>query len=406
MKRQKNWEVIPTNRKKQLVQAMCLVLPMTAQAAVFEVTVSNDDGTGLTQNTLSWSILQANQQAGDDAIILRTDVAITGVMKRLIDSNVSMQSDQIRRTISGQNQYRPLFIKSGIVTIANMNITEGEAKGGNPGGAGLGGALFMYDGNLTLSDVTISNSVAEGSSNSSGSGGGMFGNSPSTYDSGGGGLFASAVGSTGGYGGYGNYRDKDPYFGAGGDLYMDGGFGGGGGGADGYANGGHAGFGGSGGSTYDGRGGDGGFGGSAGDSYKALIHGEPGFGANRIFGAGMGGAVFVRSGVVSFNNVRFTGNQAAGGFNQFSSAQGLGGALFILHTLSNSNGNNRGMPSTLPYVDACGLQFFTNSATSDSGTANNNDDVFDLANIIISSTGGAITDPCPVTDLIFVNGFD
>jgi len=39
-----------------------------AQAAIFNVTESQYDGTGLVQNTLSWSILQANTTVGDDVI--------------------------------------------------------------------------------------------------------------------------------------------------------------------------------------------------------------------------------------------------------------------------------------------------------------------------------------------------
>ena len=59
----------------------------------------------------------------DNTITLKTDVILTGVMKRLINSNVTLQSDPGQTyTISGKNLYRPLFVKSGTVTIRNLKL--------------------------------------------------------------------------------------------------------------------------------------------------------------------------------------------------------------------------------------------------------------------------------------------
>ncbi|MGX9727480.1 MAG: hypothetical protein ACTFAK_09225 [Candidatus Electronema sp. VV] len=58
-------------------------------------------------------------------------------MKRLIDGtpsgggDLTIQSDSTRRSISGGDQFRPLFVKSGTVTIQNVDLINGKAKGGD-----------------------------------------------------------------------------------------------------------------------------------------------------------------------------------------------------------------------------------------------------------------------------------
>ncbi|MCX7553971.1 hypothetical protein OS175_08775 [Marinicella sp. S1101] len=341
------------------------------------VTVAEDDGTGSTENTLSWAIKESNALSGDDTITLATDVTITGVMKRLIDSNVTIQSDDTRRSISGNGQYRPLFVKSGTVSIQGVDMINGYAKGGDgySGGAGMGGGLFIYDGVVTIADTHFSYSSAIGGSGEVylGGGGGMFGHG----DAAGGGLFASAAGSYNGDGGY--YGA----FGRGGNL--DGGNGqfGGGGGVSYIGSGGNGGFGGGGGdkSALSGDVGSGGFGGGSEDN--------PGFGATDD-GAGMGGAVFIRSGQVTIKGSSFSNNAADGG-----QAAGFGGAIFVVHTTSNSNSNNQGMPANLADVEICDVQFSNNLASTSAGTSNNNNDWFDQ--------GGQISlTECP----IFKSGFE
>ncbi|WP_395374844.1 hypothetical protein [Marinicella sp. W31] len=402
-------------RQKPLIQAMCLILPSVTTAAEFGVTQSNDDGTGMIPNSLSWAILQANTNAEDDLIVLRTDVTLTGVMKRIIDSNITITSDKTRRSIDGSGQYRPLFVKSGTVTITNMDINNGAARGGNPGGAGMGGSLFVYDGSVSISDVTITNSLAYGGSGSGPGGGGMFGDGfvDFNYNGGGGGLFASANGNTGGYGGYGLYSDKLMTFGRGGASLFKGGFGGGGG--SGYSSSGRGGFGGAGGYcycyflTYPGIGGFGGMVGNAGIGYRrnAIRRGSDtvnGYGASFAGGAGMGGAIFVRSGDLDLNTVSFINNEAAGRTSTNFTSKGLGGALFVLHTLTNSNNNNQGMPDALPNVSACDVTFSNNLASGDTETDNNNDDIFDLGNRI--NQGQPVPGIPPCEDTIFSDGFD
>ncbi|MGJ8664717.1 MAG: hypothetical protein ACSHWU_13765, partial [Marinicella sp.] len=118
------------------------------------------------------------------------------------------------------------------------------------------------------------------------------------------------------------------------------------------------------------------------------------------FGAGLGGAVFIRSGTVNLAQVQINDNSALA----LSSASGLGGGLFVLHTLSNSNGNNQGMPDSLPVVTACEVALSNNQASNDEGSIHNNDDIFDLAQIINEQSGALISSECD--DIIFENGFE
>ena len=106
----------------------------TAHATTFfVVNVGIDNGLGNTEGTLSWAIRQANVNPGADTIDLQTNVTLTGVMKSLIDSDITLQGDEgdpLLRFISGFNENRPLFVKSGNVTIKNLVLTNGKAKGG------------------------------------------------------------------------------------------------------------------------------------------------------------------------------------------------------------------------------------------------------------------------------------
>ncbi|MFK8012772.1 MAG: hypothetical protein AB8B80_12065, partial [Marinicellaceae bacterium] len=381
MKKSKHNKNKTNFRKNVLSTAISLCLPLSLNAANFTVTQEDDDGIGNTVGSLSHAISQANNTPEDDTIILTTDVTISGVMKRLINSNINIQSDSTRRTINGNNFYRPLFIKSGVVTVQNLNIINGKASGGSNslggGGAGMGGSIFVYDGQVTIDNISIDNSIAQSTiSQSAGNGGnGLHGNSSGN---GGGGMFADALstGSIGAYGGYGNYQDQDSNFAKGGDSFGDfgsaGGFGSGGGFGD--SLGGDGGFGGGGAS----KGGNGGFGGGAGTPASTITgDGNPGYGANGQNAAAMGGAIFIRSGDVDIQNVEISNSSALSSGN----AKGLGGGIFVLHTMTQANGNNLGMPANLANVSICNVTFNNNFASSNVNGAPTND-YFDLANRI------------------------
>jgi len=400
--------------------------------ATFSVTSATDNGLGNTPGTLSYAILQANQLAGDDTISMNTDVRVTGVMKTLVNSNItivgnnhSLSGDVNNNGSNDSGDVRPLFILSGSVNISDLSITNGRAQGGTGGGGGLGGGLFISDGNVSLTNVRFTNNIAQGGSgNSSSGGGGMFGNGTT----GGGGLFGNAPSDgVGGYGGNGNYGGFGGFAGSF-DLGSgsgigggNGGFGGGGGdgpglgGGNGSGSGGSGGFGGGGGRGFGIGGGPGGFGGGGGGGGRTgtgggrggygggggrggfnsgsggFINGFGGFGGgnsggNGGGGAGLGGGIFVRSGSLTLNNTRFTGNSATGGTGAFS-GQGLGGAIFIMQSTTNTNGNNQGMPSVLPTVTSFGNPTFRgNSAANDAGTPTNNDNVYGTINITNPNT--------------------
>lgn len=404
--------------------------------ADFIVNLATDDGTGSTQGTLSYAILQANQLAGDDTITLNNDVRVTGVVKTLVNSNISivgnnhsLSGDANDNKTNDNGDVRSLFILSGTVNISNLTITNGRAKGGDSGkgggGGGLGGGLFIYDGNVSLSNVAFSNNKAQGGSSSVselGNGGGGIGGGGG---SGGGGLFADSNSSrNGGYSGNGKYGGSGGYSGTvenspgstgGTRAGGDGGFGGGGGRGDGFNGGGEGGgFGGGGGGGGGSYGGDGGFGGGGGEGYYG---GDGGFGGGGGGqgggggggggfgsggsggsgfgggGAGLGGGIFIRSGSLTLNNTTFNKNTATGGTGD-NPGQGLGGAIFIMQSTTNSNNNNQGMPTALPTVTFVGSSTFSdNLAANDQETPTNNDNIYGVgpSNYAPTLTGTAAT---------------
>ncbi len=389
------------------------------------VTKSTDNGQGTVEGSLSWAIKQANETAGDDVIRLTTDVTLTGEMSQLIDSNITIEgggssADGDREfNIDGNSAHRPLFVKSGTVVINDTDIVGGLAKGenGGSGGAGLGGGLFIYSGDVTLSNLDFEQNKAwggdgrvffdEGNVSPSGGGfpplfqggqGGRKGSDGDVYSSGCYydysscyfGIFDAYGGSSGGNGGFGSGGGTG---GSGGNGFIldyggtdsngksvskagpggDGGLGGfgGGGGAGGYRGFYSNAYGDYSSAASDGKGGKGGFGGSDGQ--------DAGYGGG---GAGLGGGIFIRTGRLSLFDVAFIENSAEGGYGN-GYGKGYGGALFAMHITENTNGNNLGMPDILPVVNITSAAFSGNTATdaaSDSqvgvGTDLNNNAVF------------------------------
>ncbi|MBR8826683.1 MAG: VCBS repeat-containing protein [Gomphosphaeria aponina SAG 52.96 = DSM 107014] len=427
----------------------------------FVVTQSTDNGKGDVTGSLSWAIKQANQTVEADIVELQTNVRLDikdddpntldpARSQVIVNSNLTIKGND--HTISGDDNNNGvadkdgsdspiLFIKQGTVSIENVTLENGVAKGGDSnnggGGAGMGGALFIYQGNVKLTNVNFKNNHAVGGSRGiSGlghSGGGMGGNSSST---GGGGLFGSTgatdpaayitpgskgddggnnpgsggnpIGSFGGRGGKGaggGYNNG----GAGGA----GGFGGGGGiGGDkgflgGYGgNGGTGGFGGGGGTGgfgnlwgKDARGGfGGGSGGAAAGFGGGAASGSAGFGGGKG-GAGMGGAIFIRTGTVNLNNVTFENNSATGGTGS-NNGQGLGHAIFIINsaakTAQENQGNTQGMPSDLAIVNGNGVYILGNSQNSSGAGAYGVENINDTtANMSPSFTAPASLQDVP-----------
>ena len=327
----------------------------------------------------------------------------------------------------------------GSLNLQSGNATGGDGDNGSGGGAGLGGALFIHDGDVTIDGVDFISNQANGgnglpvsaSPNSGGGGGGgMGGDGGKGVTSGDGGPGADADFGGGGGGGSAPSAADSVAGGSGGGgaaggsnpstAPTTGSFAGGGGGGGGAtlgivacagepaqngADGGFAGGGGGGGAgtcdsakaTLPGAGGNGGFGGGGGgggtNSEGAASGGNGGFGAgggnsapggsfagsgNTVGGgggAGMGGAIFVRAGILTLNNSAFESDVAyggclfSGGGCAGNSGQGKGGAIAVLSSTSNAGGNNSGMPGQVPNVIGCGNVFRSGNAAGNAGAS-------------------------------------
>ncbi|WP_036482690.1 hypothetical protein, partial [Myxosarcina sp. GI1] len=123
-------------------------------------------------------------------------------------------------------------------------------------------------------------------------------------------------------------------------------------------------------------GGQGGFGGGNGTEAveRFLAPDTPARGGD---GAGFGGAVFIRSGNLILKDVDFSNNQTQGGG---SNADGLGGAIFVLDPSDNTNGNDLGLPETIPTVSVDGVTYTNNLAPDNSGTDTDNNNVYGILN--------------------------
>ena len=295
-----------------------------ARATDFLVTSTADSGAGSLRDAIS----QSNTAGGTNNIIFNTGGTITLASELpVISSNVTINGNGNSPTISGNNTYRPFLIGDAgqktdgsgadantyAVTLQNLSVTQGKAQGGagvdgGGGGGGLGGAVFVSsNGALTLTNVTLSNSVAHGGNGqgltfAGGGGGGMGGNggTDSTGRGNGGGGLLVGSNSTSGLGTSGGGTNGGAgAFGTGNRTGGAGGFGGGGGGANssivmnGSAHGGAGGFGGGGGGAFPqgtaaGTGGNGGYGGGGGAARGAI--GRAATGGNGGFGGGGGSA--------------------------------------------------------------------------------------------------------------------
>ncbi|NEZ04938.1 hypothetical protein G4Y73_12340 [Wenzhouxiangella sp. XN201] len=302
-----------------------------------------------------------------------------------------------------------IFIDSGDVLIRSVTFENNEARGGdgsnrgsNATGAGGGGGMGG-DGGVGGDGLSGDPSATGGDGGSTAFGGGGGGGGDAFSAGGdGGGNFSGAGGAegvsgeAGGFGGGAGGGGGQSEFGgpgAGGSGGFGGGGGGGGGsfgGGDTGGTGGFGGFGGGGGGGGNGEGnggagGNGGFGGGGGVGGNAEgpdgSSGSGGFGGGDALdagssgsGAGLGGAIFIRTGSLTIQNTTFESNLAAGG--EGGGGQGLGGAIFALHTLSNANGNNQGMPLALPTVEGCDVTFSFNDAGNAGVSDTDNSDTF------------------------------
>jgi SdrD B-like domain len=187
--------------------------------------------TGFHQGDLRYCISQANETPGpneiDFAVPANSTIALNQML--MIFNDVTIRGDTATNlTISGQDQYRVLYINNGTVNIDNVTIAHGLAQGGDGGsggggGAGLGGGLLINSGTVTLSNVVFDQDQAIGGNGGAGGtiygggGGGLGGRGGDTsngaFPGGGGGGFLGSGGTGGFYGSGGG----GGFTGAGGD---------------------------------------------------------------------------------------------------------------------------------------------------------------------------------------------
>ncbi|WP_435020358.1 putative Ig domain-containing protein [Tundrisphaera sp. TA3] len=376
--------------------------------AQFIVNSIADSGAG----TLRQAILDARGNADADTIVFSASLAGQTINLTTSDSirgfgptGLVVAADDVTidgagapgLSISGNDERRIFAVgSSGSLTLSNLTLTGGRAQGGRGGdsvalnaagggGAGLGGAIYVYRGTLNIQNSTLTGNSAAGGrggnisldgsapATAAATGGGSAGGDGGDYTgtgvlfTGGAGIGGSAPDSDdadGGDGGPNEFGVSVSASGGGtpgvsGGLaapatgLSDGGFGGGGGGGNDNFNGGQAGgdggFGaGGGGGTYGTGGGNGGFGGGGGGAYQRFADPATGLGGygggngdastNATGpgggGAGLGGAIFNNEGTIILTNSTLVSNTTiggAGGVGWGSGGQaglGIGGAIF------------------------------------------------------------------------------
>jgi Ca2+-binding RTX toxin-like protein len=350
------------------------------------VTKDTDNGKGDTKGTLSWAIDLANKTDGTDTIKLNTDVRLnfgSDVIRMwsLIDSDMTIDG-QKKYTISGDNNNngkadqndRPIFfVKSGNVSFKNLTLKNAVAKGGDGydlggGGAGMGGALFIYQGNVTVDGVKFEGNQAIGGD---GTGGNVqFG----------GGIGLQNIAANNGHNGFNAV--------AGGSGFV---------------------------AFVGSSGGHGGFGGGDGGKVGHLGYGNCG-------GAGMGGSIFVREGNLTITGSNFKNNSATAGTgtkNDITTddGKGFGGAIFALtqETIDAQKMiNDQGLPASPPTVTTSSNTTFTDNYASDAatktqevkGTDLNTDAIFARTTQITTPTPNAPTTPAKITQTVKAKGQD
>ena len=106
-----------------------------------------------------------------------------GIYAISLQSGVTLTIDGGGYSLNGGGSNGGLAVISGDVTIQNLTITDTVAQGGNGsgnggGGAGLGGGLFVGPtANVTLDNVSFSNDAAKGGNGGTGGFAGAGGNS-------------------------------------------------------------------------------------------------------------------------------------------------------------------------------------------------------------------------------------
>lgn len=406
----------------------------SANAATYTVNtlVDENDGIGTGGVSLREAIDAANANAGTDAITFSVTgtITLTADLPNITESLSIDGPGASSLILDGGHTYRAFKVMSGAtLTLAHIAINNMQARGGNGrstssggaggGAAGMGAALFLNAGSANVSAVTFDGNAVFGGNGGfndggsiyyAGGGGGGLGTAAfSEIDGTGGGFLGGAGGGWGipgnpggeGAGGGGGGSHAGPTTSAGGA----GGFGGGGGGGSagdfmgvgGQGNGGTGGFGGGGGGAghpLSGAPAAGGAGGAfAGTGGAGVTNTSQGAGGG---GAALGGAIFVRAGMLIIQNCTLSNNSATGGAAGAAGAtagQGKGGAIFV----------NSG--ATAVYAN---LTFSGNAAADDAGTGSDNDNTYGTLGAIpaVSSIARASANPTNAATVGFTVTFN
>lgn len=120
------------------------------------------------QGTLRWAIHQANLTPQIEIIDLSQLQKTIELKQSLpnIHSDILIKGNE-QISISGNHRHRIFTIQNGQVTLQNLKILNGLAKGndginGAGGSAGIGGGILMEGGNVTLKNVAFTNNQAIG----------------------------------------------------------------------------------------------------------------------------------------------------------------------------------------------------------------------------------------------------
>lgn len=374
------------------------------------VTLNTDGNSGGGGNSGDLRYTMTNASAGDTIVFdtqsmcgaAQCKITLSAPLPPIVQNQMIDGGLLGRVLVDGASLYRAFFVDTGTVTLANLQIQNAMAHGGNGGtgadggggGAGLGGGLFVNNAgaNVAVSnDYFLSNAVQGGNGGNCGGsggasgGGGLGGNGGggSAPDGGGGGggvlgdgtEQSDTTGGTGGAGGGGGGGgDGTVTGGAGGAGYATnasggtgggdggaGGFGGGGGGGGNGGSGGHGGFGAGGGGGLNGAdAGKGGGGGAGSESF-----GNSGYLDDNDFGgvgssqgggggAAAGPAIFVNAGTLTTTNSNASGSTATKGSAGTVCGAGAGDGTADVTPVFNYAGTVNGSTTTGPLSDALG----------------------------------------------------
>ncbi|HEY1596421.1 MAG TPA: hypothetical protein VGF74_13570, partial [Thermoleophilaceae bacterium] len=165
---------------------LALALAGPAAANTFNVTTTDDDVGTCDPGDCSVreALAAADVNPGADSVnIPAGHYVLTNGQLAIdeVDDTLNIVGHSARDTIlDAGGQSRVLFINDGFVNMSHVTVTGGVAPGDDPDAPGQGGGIFMNDQQLTLDHVAVTNNTALSEPDFGGQGGGIFANEPVT----------------------------------------------------------------------------------------------------------------------------------------------------------------------------------------------------------------------------------